>query len=203
MRFVCPDRGVNVPIDVLGPRCAPDLSTVRYHRLWPRACEPPTVSSLVSGRPPPAHAAAIQRFGSFARAAGRGASRACDPRRLSKDEIAALASRRGLPRSDRMRRTCLALALVAITAAPALAKDSTWLVCKGVAEHGAASNTSKTYFIANVLEHRAANGSDRELRVTLIYGDRVSRGTVANAEPNKAGKLETRAVDGTRGVIFS
>ena len=102
-----------------------------------------------------------------------------------------------------MRRTALALALVAAAATPALGKDSTWLLCKGTAVHGSTTDTAQTYFVANVLEHRAPNGRDRELRVTLIYGDRVSRGVVANAEPGKAGKLETRAVDGKRGVIFS
>jgi hypothetical protein len=102
-----------------------------------------------------------------------------------------------------MRRTTLALTAIAAAASPALAKDSTWLVCKGVAEHGAAPDADKTFFVANVLEHRAPSGSDRELRVTLIYGDRASRGVIAKAEPNKAGKLETRDVDGKRGVIFS
>ena len=102
-----------------------------------------------------------------------------------------------------MRRTLLALALLAAAAAPALAKDSTWLLCKGVADHGSGANASKTYLVASALEHRAPNGSDRELRVTLVYGDRVSHGVIAKTEGGKPGKLETRAIDGKHVVIFS
>ena len=93
----------------------------------------------------------------------------------------------------------LAIVIIALLASPALAKDSTWLVCKGTADHGGA----KTFFVANVLEHRGSHGDDRELRVTLIYGDRVSRGVIAKTEGGKPGKLETRAIDGKHVVIFS
>jgi hypothetical protein len=113
-----------------------------------------------------------------------------------------LQSPRDLARTDRMR-TLLALALVAALAAPALAKDSTWIVCKGVAAHGAKPDVTRTYLVASALEHRAPRGDGRELAVTLIYGDRVSRGTVADSEPGKAGKLETRSVTGKRAVIFT
>jgi hypothetical protein len=102
-----------------------------------------------------------------------------------------------------MRRSPLAVLILAATASPALAKDSTWLVCKGIATHGTGADADKTFFVANVLEHRAPSGSDRELRVSLIYGDRVSRGVIAKAESGKAGKLETRNVDGKHGVIFT
>jgi hypothetical protein len=97
----------------------------------------------------------------------------------------------------------LALVIVAAAAAPALAKDSTWLLCKGVADHGKGADADKTYFVANLLEHRASNGEDRVLMVSLIYGDRVSRGTIDKVETGKAGKLVTKAVDGKHAVIFT
>jgi len=61
-------------------------------------------------------------------------------------------------------RTWIAIALVALATSPALARDSTWLVCKGVADHGAAPDVDKTYLVASVLEHRAGKGDGRELR---------------------------------------
>lgn len=100
-----------------------------------------------------------------------------------------------------MRRTLLVITLL-LAPTPAFAKDSTWLLCKGTADH-ATKPASKTFLAASVLEHRAPNGSDRALAVTLIYGDRVSRGTVARAEPGKPGKLATKNVDGKHTVIFT
>jgi hypothetical protein len=73
--------------------------------------------------------------------------------------------------------TRIGLAFVVAAAAVAVpaiadAKDSTWLVCKGVGSQGAKADT-KTYVVASLLEHRGADG--RNLAVTLIYGDNVSR----------------------------
>ena len=67
----------------------------------------------------------------------------------------------------------LALAFVMILAGTASAKDSTWLLCKGVATHG---DGTKTYVVASLLEHRGA--ADRDLDVTLIYGAHTARGAI-------------------------
>ena len=73
-----------------------------------------------------------------------------------------------------LTRLCFAIALTAIPGV-AQAADSSWLVCKGVAKRA----DTQTYFVANVLEHRA--GVDhRALSVTLIYGSHVSRGEITD-----------------------
>jgi len=85
------------------------------------------------------------------------------------------------------------LAAVAIPSA-AQAADSSWLVCKGIATHG---DTQKTFFVANVLEHRY-EAVKRALDVTLIYGANVSTGEVTDIA---AGTLRATSVD-NKHVVF-
>jgi hypothetical protein len=85
----------------------------------------------------------------------------------------------------------------------AAAGDSTWLWCKGTAERGAKPSATRTMFAASLHEHRGAGGDTRELAVTLVYGDHVSRGTIANAEVDKAGTLTTTSVLGKRAAVFA
>jgi hypothetical protein len=80
--------------------------------------------------------------------------------------------------------TSLALlgALSCGLAGVAFARDSTWMLCKGKASMG----DDKVPVLVNLLEHRAEDGSSRDLEVTLIYGDRVSRGTVKGKDGSDA-----------------
>jgi hypothetical protein len=98
-----------------------------------------------------------------------------------------------------------AVALTLATAAPAFARDSTWLLCKGIGTHGAGADAEKTYIVASLLEHRGA--VDRDLGVTLIYGDHVTRGAIvgkANATfMDKAAALKLANVDGKRANAFT
>lgn len=71
-----------------------------------------------------------------------------------------------------MMKLTIALVLTA-TAATSYAKDSTWLLCKGV---GVQADKTKTYIVASLLEHRGV--ADRDLGVTVIYGDHVTRGAI-------------------------
>lgn len=57
----------------------------------------------------------------------------------------------------------------------ARAGDSSWLLCKGVAEIGAKEKT-KTHLVASLHEHRGTGG--RDLSVTVIYGVHVNRGDI-------------------------
>lgn len=71
-----------------------------------------------------------------------------------------------------MMKLTIALVLAATTAT-SYAKDSTWLLCKGVGEQ---ADKTKTYIVASLLEHRSP--TDRDLGVTVIYGDHVTRGVL-------------------------
>ena len=78
------------------------------------------------------------------------------------------------------RLTVVLVATITATATPALARDSTWLLCKGIGTHGAGNDQEKTYIAASLLEHRGA--ADRDLGVTLIYGDHVARGAIVGTQ---------------------
>ena len=101
-------------------------------------------------------------------------------------------------------KSTLALLVLAATATPALARDSTWLLCKGVGTHGAANDKEKIYIAASLLEHRGA--ADRDLGVTMIYGDHVTRGAIVGTEKaqfiGKATTLNLSNVD-KKGTAFT
>lgn len=81
-----------------------------------------------------------------------------------------------------MRASVTRLLLVAaltLSSGIAAARDSTWLVCKGTATHGAGKDAEKATVVTSLLEHRAADGASRDLEVTFLWGDRASHGTIA------------------------
>lgn len=73
-----------------------------------------------------------------------------------------------------MKQLAFVTLSILATATPALASDSTWLLCKGTGVHGVKGDETKTNIVASLHEHRAAGG--RDLAVTLIYGVHVSTG---------------------------
>ncbi len=103
-------------------------------------------------------------------------------------------------------RICVATSavLVAGLAAPARAADSTWYVCHGIADVGAASDASRQYLAASVLEHRNATGDGRIVTVTLLKGMHVARGgTVLDSDHGVAHGLRLRSVEGRRAQVFA
>lgn len=96
--------------------------------------------------------------------------------------------------------TKLMLGSVLVTLAAssaAYARDSAWLLCKGTGEHGTGADKEKTYLAASLLEHRGTE--DRDLGVTLIYGDHVMRGAIVGTKTvsfsGKAAPLKLAHVD--------
>lgn len=79
----------------------------------------------------------------------------------------------------------LAGLVIATTLRPAVAADSTWLLCKGTAEVGAAGDTSRIHLVASLLEQRGADGGSRDLAITLVHGAHVARGVVRGATLGK------------------
>ena len=72
----------------------------------------------------------------------------------------------------------IVLALAILTASTAsYAGDSNWLLCK---------STGKEALVASLFEHRNDAGDGRALSVTLIRGDHVTRGDIANLEDKPA-----------------
>jgi hypothetical protein len=69
----------------------------------------------------------------------------------------------------------LSLLIPLLLPATASAGDSTWLLCKGIGEHGA-KDVTKTHIVASLHEHRGTGG--RDLSVTLIYGVHLNRGDI-------------------------
>ena len=83
----------------------------------------------------------------------------------------------------------LVLPLLIALPGVAHAGDSSWLVCKGIATRA----DYKTYFVANVLEHRA--GVDqRALSVTLVYGDHLARGEITDGSSLRASEIASKRV---------
>ena len=88
-----------------------------------------------------------------------------------------------------LRFTRLAITLAIITTSSlAYARDSTWLLCKGIGEHGAGGDKTKTHIVVNLLEHRAPTGDSRDLSVTLIYGAHVNVGEMIGKKGEFFGK---------------
>ena len=82
----------------------------------------------------------------------------------------------------------------------ASARDSTWLLCKGIAD----TSDGKKAFAASLHEHRGTGGDKRDLSVTLLYGGQVSLGGIADITLDKAGALTTKsAVLPLQPVIFT
>lgn len=95
--------------------------------------------------------------------------------------------------------------LVAITSGSrlAVAGDSSWLWCKGFGDQGAKAPLTRTFFAASILEHRSAKGDTRDIGVTLVYGDHVSRGVISDADSDRPGKLTAKSVTGKQAVTFT
>jgi hypothetical protein len=95
------------------------------------------------------------------------------------------------------------LALMLAVAAPriVLAGDSSWLVCKGIGERGAKADRHKRHVLVSAFEHRGS-ADTRDLSVTLVWADHVSRGTAKNVT-TKPLALTTRTVEGKRSVMFA
>jgi hypothetical protein len=87
------------------------------------------------------------------------------------------------------------------------AGDSTWLLCRGIAEHGAGADRQKTHMVASLHEHRGAKGDGRDLSVTLIYGDHVGRGEVIGKdggdEVGKQVPVKLSSIDGKKRPVFT
>jgi hypothetical protein len=71
-----------------------------------------------------------------------------------------------------------AILVLTLMSPAAYAGDSVWLWCKGTGDQGTATPPKRTYLGASLLEHRGATGDHRDLAVTLVYGDHVSRGAI-------------------------
>jgi hypothetical protein len=105
-----------------------------------------------------------------------------------------------------MSRLVIRVAFGVLLASPtaAHAADSTWLLCKGIADKGGGA---KSYLAANLLEHRNATGDGRDLDVTLLYGAHVMTGEILGKTGDfmvKPVALQvTEEVDGKRVVIFT
>ena len=103
-----------------------------------------------------------------------------------------------------MFKPLLAVALVVATTAPAAARDSTWLLCKGVSERGT-KDKEKAWLVASVFEHRGA--TDRDLDVTLLYGSHVMSGTIVGGKSvafvDKAAGVKLVATEGKKTTPFS
>src|SRR5260221_5062984 len=98
----------------------------------------------------------------------------------------------------------LSIVILLATTSIASARDSTWLLCRGTGEHGAGADKARTHVVVSVLEHRAPNGSDRDVAITLIYGDHVVRGAVANtAGTGKAQAVKLSMLDRQRGLVVT
>jgi hypothetical protein len=94
----------------------------------------------------------------------------------------------------RMSRSLVVVAILS-SAGVAHAADSTWLICKGIAEHGAKGDVDKSHVVVSLHEHRGADGGSRDLDVTLIYGVHVSRGVViGKTHGTKDGDVTGKAV---------
>lgn len=97
--------------------------------------------------------------------------------------------------------------IAALTASSgvAAARDSTWLLCKGTATHGAGKNAEKATVVTSLLEHRAADGESRDLEVTFVWGGRASHGTIAGKNGSdaavKGSTLKLTSVTGTAGAV--
>jgi hypothetical protein len=94
----------------------------------------------------------------------------------------------------------LSILIVLASSGIASARDSTWLLCRGIGEHGG----DKSHVVASLHEHRAANGTDRDVSIMLIYGEHVVNGTVANtAGTGKAETVKLSTLEGKRVVVFT
>ena len=78
-------------------------------------------------------------------------------------------------------RLAIVVGILLGLARPSHANDSTWLVCKGIASPGA----TKMHLVVSAIEQRAANGSDRDLSLTIMRGDHVSRAVATKIETGK------------------
>jgi hypothetical protein len=73
-------------------------------------------------------------------------------------------------------------------ARPSFAADSTWLLCKGKTDGGIP-------LVVSAFEQRAASGDQRDLSLTVVRGDHVSRGVARNVDEGKAAAFTARTVD--------
>jgi hypothetical protein len=83
-----------------------------------------------------------------------------------------------------MLRLPIILTLVFATAGLAHAGDSTWLLCKGVADF----DGKKMYVVASVLERRDADEDSRDLDVSFLKGANEATGTLLGKNGDFMGK---------------
>jgi hypothetical protein len=106
----------------------------------------------------------------------------------------------------RLVSLCIASSIVT-AAGVSHAADSSWLVCKGVADRGTKSSLEHVYLAANLFEHRGAGGDTRDLGVTLLKGDHVGRGDIigkrAGDFTQKAVALTVKSVIGKHEIAFT
>ncbi len=62
----------------------------------------------------------------------------------------------------------------------AFARDSSRIVCSGIAEYGSPGNLDKIGISIDFLEMRAPNGSDREIVLSSIYQRKLFQGSMIN-----------------------
>jgi len=68
------------------------------------------------------------------------------------------------------------------------ARDSTWLICQGVATQG----QEQFHVVANVVEHRDPSGEGRDLEVTLIRGTHMASATAKDPHGDGLGAIKLR-----------
>lgn len=94
----------------------------------------------------------------------------------------------------------LALILVLGTSGTAAARDSSWLICKGVGQHGKKGDQTKYSFVVSAHEHRSPSGNGRETSLVFIFGEHVSRGTLTD---NKNKSLKLTSIEDKHPVVFT
>jgi hypothetical protein len=89
------------------------------------------------------------------------------------------------------------IAAVLASSAIAQAGDSSWLVCKGRAEHGATKQ--RDWILISAVEHRGTDGDSRNLTLTLLKGVNAATGDLNDKKHpfvDKAASLTMKTAKG-------
>jgi hypothetical protein len=82
-----------------------------------------------------------------------------------------------------------ALALGLCVSSAAFARDSSRIVCSGIAEYGATGNLDKIGVSMDFLERRAGSGGNREIILSSIYQGKLFQGSMINTSDEFQGRI--------------